>query len=835
MAAGYDGSIRIDTNINTKGFNTGSNQIGKGLSGITSSLKKMAVATGIAFGVAAIINFGKASVKASTDLTNAMTGLKSVMDGQGRSFNQAQKFINDYVSDGLIPATQAITAYKNLALRGYDDSQIKQVMVALKDSAAYGRQSSLSMGEAVQSATEGLKNENSILVDNAGVTKNVAKMWEDYAKSIGTTSNSLTKQQKIQAEVLGIMEETRFQTGDAANIADSYSGQVLKLGYNFNNLKIAVGNALIPMAQAILPSINAIIAALTRLANVFAQVTTAIFGKQAKQQEQIAKSGTNAAKAQSNLASATKKAGKEAKGAVAGFDELNVLTKETASSADGATDGLGEDIAVGEIAAGGEIGSGVTVSSDVENAINNIKGYLMQIQSYVDEYLKAPFNAAIDMITPKIEEFKTILSGVWADVGNLGQPLKDWFMNDFTPFLQTSIQSLGTIISGLFDTFNMVFADIWNIVVYPTLEKTITVWLPVITAFTTKANEAFMVLFEEVKNIFDMLWQEGVKPALVILMGIWNDMVDSFAEAWNTYGEPIFEGIKEVFRGVGEVLKTVWETTLKPVWDTFMQTVDWLWTNHLKPLLDNFLALVGEFIVAALRIINEFILPIVNSFVETFGPTIANVFQTVISILGTFLATAADVISGVITVIRGIIEFLAGAFTGDWKKAWNGLVKIFKGIFEGIGGIIKGVVNTAIDMINSMIRAITNGLNFVIGAMNKLSWDVPDWVPGIGGKKWGFDIQTLTAPIIPKLATGAVIPPNSEFLAILGDQKSGRNIETPESLLRQIVREELGGMMQGGDITIENIMNLDGDVVYRDVKKIAWEQFKRTGESPFPA
>ncbi len=834
MAAGYDGSIRIDTKVDSKGFNTGVNSINRGLTRITSSLKGLAIAAGIAFGVKAIIDFGKSAVKATTELTNAMTGLKSIMDGQGRSFANAKRFINEYVSDGLIPATNAITAYKNLASRGYTDTQIEQVLIALKDSAAFGRQASYSLGDAVMTATEGLKNENSILVDNAGVTKNVAKMWEDYAKSIGTTTNKLTKQQKIQAEVTGILEETKFQTGDAAKIANSYSGEVLKLGFNFNNLKIAVGNALLPLAQAVLPGINAIITALTRLANVFAQVTTAIFGKQAKQQEQVAKSGVGAAKAQDKLADSTKKAGKEAKGALAGFDELNVLTEKTADSSADAATGIDGDLGLGDITTGGEIGTGVTVSPDVENAINKIKGYLMQIQSYVDEYLKAPFQSAIDMITPKIEEFKTILGGVWSDIGNLGQPLKDWFMNDFTPYLQTSIESLGIIISGLFDTFNMVFSDIWNIVIYPIFEKFLTVTLPITTEFAAKVVETFTVLFEETKKIFDMLWREGVKPALEILMSIWNDVVDSFAEAWNTYGEPIFEGIKEVFRNVGEVLQTVWTTTLKPVWDTFMQTVDWLWTNHLKPLLDNFLALVGEFIVAALRIINEFILPLVNAFVETFGPVIANVFQTVISILGTFLATAADVISGVITIIRGIIEFLTGVFTGDWKKAWNGIVKIFKGIFEGIGGIIKGVVNSAIDMINTMIRAITNGLNVVIKAMNKLSFDIPDWVPPpFGGKKFGFDIQTLTAPTIPKLATGAVIPPNSEFLAILGDQKSGTNIETPERLLRQIVREELSGIGQQQIPDTQVNMYLDDDVIGRAV--IAWidRQVNRTGELPF--
>ncbi len=192
MAAGYDGSIRIQTKIDQSGFNKGRKQIEDGMSGLTKSLKTFAGAVGVAFGVKAVVDFGAASVKAATDLKNAMIGLQSTAEGTGRSFTQAQGFIEDYISDGLVPATNAVTAYKNLLARGYDTEQIEDVMRRLKDSAAFGRQASLSLGDAVQSATEGLKNENSILVDNSGVTKNVSQMWKEYAASIGVGVNSLT-------------------------------------------------------------------------------------------------------------------------------------------------------------------------------------------------------------------------------------------------------------------------------------------------------------------------------------------------------------------------------------------------------------------------------------------------------------------------------------------------------------------------------------------------------------------------------------------------------------------------------------------------------------------
>ena len=101
-----------------------------------------------------------------------------------------------------------------------------------------------------------------------------------------------------------------------------------------------------------------------------------------------------------------------------------------------------------------------------------------------------------------------------------------------------------------------------------------------------------------------------------------------------------------------------------------------------------------------------------------------------------------------------------------------------------------------------MIRGMVNGLNAVMRALNRLHIKIPDWVPGFGGRTFGFNIGYLSAPQIPYLASGAVIPPNKEFLAVLGDQKSGNNIEAPESLIRRIVREESGNGVQRIEVPV---------------------------------
>ena len=108
-------------------------------------------------------------------------------------------------------------------------------------------------------------------------------------------------------------------------------------------------------------------------------------------------------------------------------------------------------------------------------------------------------------------------------------------------------------------------------------------------------------------------------------------------------------------------------------------------------------------------------------------------------VFGTITSTIMGIVDGVKTIFKGLITFITGVFTGDWKKAWEGVKTIFKGVFDTLWSIVKFPLNLIID-----------GINALIGGLNKLKFDVPDWIPLIGGKKFGFNI-----PKIPKLNVGA--------------------------------------------------------------------------------
>lgn len=152
--------------------------------------------------------------------------------------------------------------------------------------------------------------------------------------------------------------------------------------------------------------------------------------------------------------------------------------------------------------------------------------------------------------------------------------------------------------------------------------------------------------------------------------------------------------------------------------------------------------------------------------------------------------------------LHRLLNSAGAALQSAWSSAWTALGNTVKKIWDGIVGTIKTAVNSVISLVNGMISAVVGGVNAVIGVLNGFSFDVPEFAQGaLGTAKIGFNIDPITAPQIPYLAQGAVIPANHEFLAVLGDQTNGTNVEAPLETIQEALAEVLAA--QGGqDITI---------------------------------
>ena len=320
---------------------------------------------------------------------------------------------------------------------------------------------------------------------------------------------------------------------------------------------------------------------------------------------------------------------------------------------------------------------------------------------------------------------------------------------------------------------------------------------------------------------------------------IWNSVKQSISNTWAAIKvtiELVLNGIKQFISNTWAAIKVtielVWngiKQFLSDTWDAIKQKTSDIW-NGIKQFLSD----TWDSIKQKASDIWNGITGILQGFDDFLSGIFTQDFQEQFGVMGDILegfwSSVEHIWSGIKNTFSGIINFIKNVFTLNWKGAWQSVIDIFSGIFETLGGIATMPLNTIIGVVNTIIRAIASGLNAVIRMLNRIHFTIPSWVPGFGGNSFGFSISTITPPTIPYLASGAVIPPNKEFMAVLGDQKYGNNIEAPEGLIRRIVREETGG---GNG----NKYEVSAKVGRREIMRIIIDEAKtmqmQTGRNPF--
>lgn len=205
------------------------------------AIQTVAVAGGAA--LAALTLEVRKATKEHVEFTNALIGLRSIAKGTGQDINKVTKAAEDLASDGLMNVADSATGLKNLLLAGFGLEESIILMERFKDSAAFGRQGALSFGEAIVSATEGVKNGNSILVDNAGVTKNLSVMLQEAGYSAQDLGRAADDTGVRMAIFNGIVNETRHQVGDAAKLADELGGALSRTEESGRKVHRAIGEA----------------------------------------------------------------------------------------------------------------------------------------------------------------------------------------------------------------------------------------------------------------------------------------------------------------------------------------------------------------------------------------------------------------------------------------------------------------------------------------------------------------------------------------------------------------------------------------------------------------
>lgn len=525
--------------------------------------------------------------------------------------------------------------------------------------------------------------------------------------------------------------------------------------------------ALLTLAQ---PILQVIIPVFVKLVNVITQVVTAIAkffamlsGKSYSAQVSAAKALSDEEKALKGVGGAAKDAGKS----MASFDEINQLTDNSASSsgAGGTSSEIAPDFSSLDLA---------------EDKLNDILGIIGAIAAGLLAWKIA--SLFTDDLS-KIGGIALAAAGAfalvyfWLDAWNNGIDLSNFLgmlagmvalAGGLALAFGTTAAAVALVVGGL----AMLVVGIKDVMENGfTLENTLT-----IISGLLAAGLGISLL----TGSWIPLLIAGIAAVLVALVSFTGN------------GEALINGLKNVIDGFGKFFKGVFTGDMelaaegaKQIWEGLKQTWNAI-VESIKTAWNAFIA-----------------------WLQSKNPYIAAIFQTI----GKYVS---DTYVALKQFLTGIIDFVVGVFTGDWEKAWNGIVEIFKGIWNGMVATVEAAINFIID-----------GINLLISALNSIHFSIPDWVPVIGGKSFGISIPLVSKVELPRLASGAVIPPNREFLAVLGDQKSGTNIETPLSTMVQAFKQALGESGGGRDITI--VLEVDRREFARAVYRANNDEVQRVG------
>ena len=503
-------------------------------------------------------------------------------------------------------------------------------------------------------------------------------------------------------------------------------------------LKGAAATAAAGLASALSPAIIGLLNLLTSLINGFLRLLSLLTGKSISSMKQTAK-GINAV---GSAAGSTSKQADIAKRSLAGFDEIERLDAKTGSS-------------------GGANYNFDHIASPLGGITDKLKNFWSTFQT-----LLAPSVAAWSAAW---EQIRNAASAVWPEV----QQAALAFWNEGLSPLLTYLS--GTFAPGVINAFSEAFA-------------------PIVGGVASTAIYVLADLFTWACGIGTDAINGVLIPALDLLLQIWQDLMSGIKTAWDTYGQPLMDGVILAFQNLEDLATLLWETIVKPILQNLISVLQQLWSSHLKPLWDDILLLVASVANCLLDLWNNLLAPVAKWIIATFGPAFAEVFNAIADVVGVAVGTIADAIDLAVVVLRGLTDFLSAVFRGNWDAAWQAIGNTVNTVWDKMTNAIKTAVNGIIGFINRMISAVVTGINAVINALNGLSFDLPDI---FGGGHVGFNISTLTAPQIPYLAQGAVIPANREFLAVLGDQSHGTNVEAPLDTIKQAVAEVMEDLQAG--------------------------------------
>lgn len=803
-------------------------------SSVTQAFRRMASTLGLAFSVRQILNFANAASKLASQTEASVQRL-------GMLYGESAQEVYDWANANATAlgmsktaAYQAAAAYGNIfSTFASAEESADLTKDVLQATAVIASQTGRTYEETFEKIQSGLYG-NTRAIDDLGISVRQSSLMQTEAyKQVSQNGqkswNDLTDAELQQVRALAIVEQATAKYG--TEMLQTTALTRSQFSAAFEDFKSTFGQVinivLMPILRVLTQIFNAATQALQAILKMFGKELTVT----SSSMQGIGDSASGISDSIDEATDSQKAYNKEVKKTLAGFDELEILQSgggDSSGSGDTATPTVSggiADSAISPIAVTDSVDNGtLTMWDDFLKTLEKIKEIFMS--GFWLGFKTTDFSAEFKDIKNAVESIANSFSSIFSDetliksaenlvkklihtlgtavgsVFRVGKTIAENLIIGFSSYLSTNADFIKTRLTGLFDISTKLgtvvenwfstFADVFSVLAETNGTKITENIIGIFINAALGLSELALEMGTDFLNYLIQPIQDNSGALKTVLDGILgffanvtsgikilvDDLVENVLGLYKNHISPLIKSLTDTISSMVTILLEKWNTYIQPLLDTIGKEFMKLVEEKLKPMFDKvseFIANVIDIIIPLWKnVLEPIVLWIWNVLVSRILRAGKNILQSVWDTVKRIISFISDGISNMMDFLNGIIEFFKGVFTGDLETALSGLKKA-----------VKAPINQIINLVENAINFIINSLNVFVGGLDGIVGAVGD----IFGKDW--QVPKIKQIEIPRLAKGAVIPANREFLAVLGDQKSGTNVEAPAALIKEMAKEAI--------------------------------------------
>lgn len=769
--AQYDGSIRINTAINTRGFDRGMNHLRDGMVSIGKSMGGIIKALGFGLGIAGLVSLGKQAIETASDIQEVQNVVDTAFGSMSYKMEEFAKNSVKQFGISQLSAKQLGSTFMAMgrsmigSMEAASDMAINLTARAADMSSFYNKsieETSTALKSIYTGETESLK--------EYGVVMTQVNLQE-FARQRGISKSiqAMTQAEKVQLQYAYVMEQTALAAGDFAKTSDSWANQTRILSEQFKELLSVIGSGLITVFTPVIKFLNTVLSLLITIAKQIGAILSALFGISIPTADsgKFAQDMDDAAAGADDFADGIKKAGKEAdktKGKLASFDTLEVFKKDSGGSGGGAAGAGGMGDMFSDIAMTPEMEKTDDWLDSIKEKMKPILDYLKKLKNifsqgfwdglgdweyrwdFIKESLSSIKDSIVDIFTDSevlaagdrwAQSVVYLIGGIVGSLASIGLTIATNVLGGISKYLEENKDRIKKFLVSIFDIkadINYLLADFFQSFAYVfeafASEDGQRLTANLIGIFVDAfmgASELALKLARDILNIFIQPFvenKEGFKTALEGFLGVLADVAgtikqgvddsfDKLNEVYDEHFKPFFDSIAQgLTELVGQFLE-FWNGNVQPILNQWAAEFDSLWTGHMQPFNDNFIELFGG-IADLLKSLWESILkPFISWLIDSELPRIVAFLGFLGDSLILLLGVVADFASGIIDRIQNILNFLTNVFEGNWKAIWDDIVNyiaspLAKRMNEAGINLIEGIKNGISSAWESLKELVSN-------------------------------------------------------------------------------------------------------------------------------